>query len=156
MKKSIFTLCFLTIVLLSSCATIISGSRQTVKISSEPSYATVYINEIEVGKTPLEKSLKRNQEYNVIIKLDGYQPYETLISKKFNAWYLGNILLGGVIGLVIDPITGAMHKLTPEELNTQLNNGTAFSSKGKNIYLTVALEINPDWEKVGQLEKIGL
>lgn len=153
MKKSVIAFSMLSVFLLSSCATIISGSRQTVKISSEPSSATVYINEVEIGKTPIERSLKRNQEYNLVIKLDGYQQYETLISKEFNAWYLGNILFGGIIGLIIDPITGALYKLSPEELNAQLDNGTAFSSKGKNIYLAVSLDIDPTWEKVGQLEK---
>lgn len=153
MKIIIKTVLLSAILLTTSCATIISGSRQTIKISSEPSSATIFINEIEVGKTPLEKSLKRNQEYQVLLKLDGYQSYETLISKKFNAWYLGNILFGGIIGLVIDPITGAMYKLTPKELNANLNSGTAFRTEGKYIYLTVSMDIDPNWEKIGQLEK---
>ncbi len=140
--------------LLGSCATIISGSRQTIKISSQPSQATVFINEVKIGKTPLEKSLKRNQEYNVVIKLDGYQPYETLIKKEFNAWYIGNILFGGIIGLVVDPITGAMYKLSPKELNANLNKGVSFTTKGKDIYLAVSLKIDPNWQKIGQFEKI--
>ena len=41
------------------CATIISGSRQNVEITSEPSSAKVYINEIEIGQTPVQKNLKR-------------------------------------------------------------------------------------------------
>jgi len=153
MKASIKSIILLGTIVLSSCATIVSGSRQTVKIFSTPSAATVYINEVEIGKTPIEKKLKRNQEYQVLLKLEGYQPYETLLSKKFNAWYLGNILLGGVIGLIIDPITGAMYKLTPEELHANLANSTAFKTVGKDIYLAISLEIDPDWEKVAQLEK---
>lgn len=140
--------------LLGSCATIISGSRQTIKISSQPIQATVFINEVKIGKTPLEKSLKRNQNYNVVIELDGYQPYETLIKKEFNAWYIGNIVLGGIIGLIIDPITGAMYKLSPKELNANLNKGVSFTTKGKDIYLAVSLKIDPNWQKIGQFEKI--
>ncbi|MDA9056417.1 PEGA domain-containing protein [Flavobacteriaceae bacterium] len=155
MNTTIKVFLLFTILITSSCATIISGSRQTIKISSEPSSAKVYINEIEVGTTPLEKSLKRNQKYQLLIKLDGYQPYETLISKEFNAWYLGNILFGGIIGLILDPITGAMYKLTPEEIHTNLNSGTAYRTEGKDIYLTVSLDIDPNWEKVGQLKKIN-
>jgi hypothetical protein len=49
--KSLF-LCF--ILAISSCATIISGSRQMVEIDSDPIAATVYINEIEIGKTPVK------------------------------------------------------------------------------------------------------
>lgn len=153
MKNIIKATVLVALIFTSSCATIISGSRQVVKINSNPGSAKVYINEVEVGTTPVEKNLKRNQEYNILIKLDGYKSYETLLEKKFNAWYLGNILIGGVIGLVVDPITGAMYKLSPEELNANLEDKMVFTTKGKDIYVTVSLDIDPEWEKVGQLDK---
>jgi hypothetical protein len=142
-----------TIIMLSSCATIISGSRQTVEISSEPSSAKVYINEIEIGTTPVQRKLKRNQEYQLILKLDGYKTYETKLERKFNAWYIGNVLIGGIIGLIVDPITGAMHKLKPEEINGNLKSGTTYRTESGNIFVNISMEIDPSWEKVGQLEK---
>ncbi|MCH4822700.1 PEGA domain-containing protein [Gramella lutea] len=141
---------------LQSCATIVSGSRQTIKFNSMPASATVLINEVEIGKTPVEKDLKRNQEYQVLIKLDGYKTYKTTLSKKFNEWYIGNIVFGGIIGLVVDPITGAMYKLTPNELTSRLekdNSDIVFKDNGDDIHISVSLNIDPDWEKVGQLEK---
>ena len=90
-----------------------------------------------------------------MIKLEGYQNYETKLTKKFNGWYLGNIIFGGLIGLIIDPITGAMYDLTPNEINAQMNKGTAFRSNGKDVYIAIALNINPSWKKVGQLEKVN-
>ena len=152
--KTLFKILFVSSFLLfSNCATIISGSRQTIIISSQPSSAVVQINEVNAGKTPLEKSLKRNQDYRVSIKLDGYQPYETLISKEFNAWALGNIFIGGIIGIVVDLATGAVYKLSPKELNASLSKGTTFKTKGKDLYLAVTLDVDPNWEKIGQLEK---
>lgn len=155
MRKLISSLLVLSFFIFCSCATIISGSRQTVRFTSNPSAATVFINEVEIGKTPVFKSLKRNQEYDVVIKLDGYQPYHTSLVRQFNEWFLGNIILGGLIGLVIDPITGAIYKLSPEQIYAPLKNGTAFSSKGKNIYIAVALEIDEKWDKIGQLEPLN-
>ncbi len=138
--------------IITSCATIVSGSRQIVKISSEPASAEVFINEVQVGITPLEQNLKRNMEYNVVIKLSGYKPYETAITQAFNGWYLGNIVFGGIIGLIVDAGTGAMYRLTPEELSAKLQaDGSVFSSKGDNLYISVTLEVDPNWEKVGQL-----
>lgn len=142
-----------SLVLLSSCATIISGSRQSVEISSEPSSAIVYVNEIEIGKTPVQKKLKRNQEYQLILKLNGYKTYETKLEKKFNAWYIGNVLIGGLVGLIVDPITGAMFKLKPEEIDGNLKGGTTFKTESGNLYVKISMEIDPNWEKVGQLEK---
>ena len=154
MRKIIFkTFLFSSILIFSSCATIISGSRQYVEISSEPSSAKVYINEIEIGKTPVQKNLKRNQKYQLILKLDGYKTYESKLEKKFNVWYIGNAFIGGSIGLVVDAITGAMFKLKPEEIDGNLKGGTTFKTQNGNIYIKIGLEIDPNWEKVGQLEK---
>jgi hypothetical protein len=139
---------------LSSCATIVSGSKQLVKFTSNPSSASIFIDEVEVGKTPFEIKLERKKEHHIMIKLDGYKTYETNLTKKFNAWYIGNIAFGGFIGLIIDPITGAMYKLTPTEISAEMQKGVAFKSSKNNIYIAIALEIDSNWEKIGHLEKI--
>ncbi|MGJ7030902.1 PEGA domain-containing protein [Niabella hirudinis] len=154
MRKSFFILTITVSVLCTGCATIISGSRQLVKFNSTPASATVYIDEVEVGKTPYEMKLKRNKEHHVMIKLDGYRTYETNLKKGFNAWYIGNIAIGGLVGLIIDPITGAMYKLSPNAINAEMEQGTTFKGDKRNIYVAVSLKIDPHWEKVGQLEKL--
>lgn len=154
MRKSIFITAVVSSILLSSCATIISGSKQLIKFTSKPSSATVFIDEVEVGKTPFEVRLKRKKEHHVMIKLEGYKTFETNLTKKINAWYIGNIGLGGLIGIIIDPITGAMYKLSPSEIKAEMQKGVAFKSNKNNIYIAVALEIDPNWEKVAQLEKL--
>ena len=153
MRKTIISSTLVFALLTSSCATIVSGSKQNVKFSSTPAAATIFIDEVEVGKTPFEIKLARKSEHTVMLKLEGYQTYETKLTKKFNGWYIGNILIGGVIGLIIDPITGAMYNLSPDEVNAQMTSGTAFKSNGKDVYVAVALNIDPTWKKVGQLEK---
>jgi hypothetical protein len=155
MKKSIISCSLALTLLFSSCATIISGSKQNVKFASNPSSASIFIDEVEVGKTPFEIKLARKSEHSVLIKLDGYQTYQTNLTKEFNAWYLGNILIGGLIGLIIDPITGAIYNLSPNEINAQMNKGTVFNSSKRDIYIAVALNIDPNWKKVGQLEKVN-
>ncbi len=155
MKKSIISCSLALTLLFSSCATIISGSKQNVKFASNPSSASIFIDEVEVGKTPFEIKLARKSEHSVLIKLDGYQTYQTNLTKEFNAWYLGNILIGGLIGLIIDPITGAIYNLSPSEINAQMNKGTVFNSSKRDIYIAVALNIDPNWKKVGQLEKVN-
>lgn len=154
MRKSSFFVCFIAILLTSSCATIISGSRQTVTFLSTPKHAKVLIDEVEVGRTPFQTKLARKREYAVMIKLDGYLPYETKLTKKFNAWYIGNIAIGGLIGLIIDPITGAIYNLTPKEIDAQLQQGSAFKSSKKDVNIAVSLTIDESWNKIGQLKKL--
>jgi hypothetical protein len=153
MKKTIILSSLALTLFTTSCATIVSGSKQNVKFSSNPSTATIFIDEVEVGKTPFEIRLERKNEHSVRIKLEGYQTYETRLTKKFNGWYIGNLLFGGIIGLIIDPITGAMYNLSPSEINAEMNKGTAFKSNKNDIYIAVALNIDPTWKKIGQLEK---
>jgi hypothetical protein len=153
MKKTIIACSLAFTLLLSSCATIVSGSKQNVKFTSNPSAATIYIDEVEVGKTPFEMKLARKSEHQVLIKLEGYQTYQTSLTKKLNGWFFGNILIGGLIGIIIDPITGAMYNLTPKEINAEMAKGTAFNYKKGEVYVAVALEIDPNWKKIGQLEK---
>src|SRR5690606_40130446 len=88
MKKSFF---FVVLsITLTSCATIMSGAKQNVKISSSPSQATVIVDSLEIGKTPLKTKLKRKQNHIVRLELEGYQPYEIELKRKFNAWIIGN------------------------------------------------------------------
>ncbi|WP_407478317.1 PEGA domain-containing protein [Elizabethkingia meningoseptica] len=154
MKKKFLIFGFSTLLLTTSCATIVSGSKQTVNFTSTPSEATVLIDGVEVGKTPFETKLERKSVHSVVIKLDGYQPYETKLTKQFNAWYLGNILFGGIIGLVVDPITGAIYNLTPKQVNAQLAQGTAFKKSKDGISIAVSLKVDENWTKVGQLVKL--
>lgn len=153
MKIIFKSIVLLSVFMLSSCATIISGSRQNVEIASEPSSAKVYINEIEVGNTPIQQNLKRNQEYNVVLKLDGFETYETKLEKNFNAWYIGNIVFGGLIGIIIDPITGAIFKLKPEDISGNPKSGTTYNTEGGKLLIKISMDIDPNSEKVGQLKK---
>ena len=155
MKKTVLIATLSLSLLISSCATIISGSKQKVNFRSNPAAASIFIDEVEVGKTPFEIKLERKKEHHVMIKLDGYQTYETNLTKKFNAWYLGNIVFGGLIGIIIDPITGAIYNLSPDEINAEMSKGTAFKGNKNDVYIAVALNIDPNWKKVGQLEKLN-
>lgn len=155
MKKTIFSLTLLSALILTSCATIVCGSKQEVSFNSTPTNASIFINEVEVGKTPFKTKLERNKEHSVVIKLEGFKPYETKLTKKFNAWYIGNIVFGGLIGLIVDPVTGAIYQLSPKDVNAQLEQGTAFNkSKNGEIFIAVSLEKDSDWKKIGQLEKL--
>jgi hypothetical protein len=140
--------------LMSSCATIVSGSRQVVKFDSTPTAATIIIDGVERGKTPFETKLRRADEHTVVIKLEGFKTYETKLTKKFNAWYLGNIIFGGLIGVIVDPLTGAIYSLSPNKVHGELNSNVTSVAKSNDLYIGIALELDPSWEKVGQLEKL--
>ena len=155
----------LVILMMSSCASIIHGPTQTVDFSSQPSGATITIDGKEYGNTPQAIELRRKgrekgdkskkQMYDVKVALDGYYPYELKIKREMDGWFLGNILFGGLIGIIVDASNGAMYKLAPDQIIAQMNKSTAMNNEDKDkIYFAVTLEIDPSWEKIGQMNKV--
>lgn len=153
-KVSFLVSAVIALFLITGCATIIHGTRQSVAISSNPSKAVVTIDGQERGSTPLTVDLKRNDTHSVKIELDGYLPYELNLNKKVDGWIAGNIIFGGLIGLAVDAITGGMYKLSPDEIMAELktSNNTAQVSKKDNIVVFVTMTPNPEWDMIGCLQ----
>jgi hypothetical protein len=140
MKKTILSFAMFAIAvptLFSSCATIFGKSSYPVSINSNPAGATVSITdkkskEVYKGQTPATVTLKSGAgffskaEYQVKITSPGYAEQVIPMNFKLNGWYFGNLLIGGVLGmLIIDPATGAMWKLDTPPINVTLNKSTA-------------------------------
>jgi hypothetical protein len=142
------------ILILANCATIMQGTNQSVGISSYPSGANITIDNLSHGTTPLTAKLSRKDNHVVKIELDGYLPYELALSRKVSGWVAGNILFGGLIGLAVDAISGGLYKITPEDVQANLEAVPKTSELNKDeLFLTVVLQPNPNWEKIGQLAK---
>lgn len=157
MKRSFLIICLIGVgaVLISGCASIIQGTRQNVGISSTPSGATVCVDNKECGKTPCVQELSRKDNHFVTITLDGYMPYEITLTKSVSGWIWGNIIFGGLIGLVVDAVDGAMYKLTPEQINAELvKQSASYLYKKNSLFVAVVLEKDPAWQKIGELERL--
>ena len=119
-------------ILFSSCATIFGKSSYPVSINTSPTGATVSITdkkskEVFKGTTPATVTLKSGAgyfskaEYQVKLSSPGYADQIIPVNYKLNGWYFGNLLIGGVIGmLIVDPATGAMWKLDTPPINVTL------------------------------------
>lgn len=74
-----------------------------------------------------------SEKYVVTFKKDGYDDANYTIHGSLDGWYIGNILLGGLIGmLIVDPATGAMWKL-PDVQSASLNENKSVSLSVKTI-----------------------
>lgn len=123
-------------------------------ISSSPTGAKVIIDNESQGTTPMTASLKRKEHHTIRIEMAGYQPYETKIIRKVDGWIIGNIIFGGLIGLGVDAITGGMYKLTPDQIESQLQKSAiTLTTETDQVFVTFVLEPEPSWEKIGQLKR---
>lgn len=117
--------------LLNGCASIVSGRHADVSIDSYPTNAHVVINDnkgraVASLNTPGVVSLKRNRrfflpaKYTAVIDAPGYEPAQVPIRSTVNPWILGNIVIGGVPGLIVDNATGAAWQPRESQIHRQL------------------------------------
>lgn len=150
---------------LSGCATIFEGSTQPVTFKSVPENAAISITnrageKIHAGTTPVTLTLKRgagyfkSESYSVKIEKDGFKQKELTVTGSVNGWYVGNILFGGLIGLlIIDPATGAMYDLAPDTVNASLEALDVKTSGAERSLTIVLAEDVPDevWKNTRQI-----
>lgn len=122
MKKQLLTT-LLTGILLSatSCATIITGTKDKITFNSTPEGAKVMHKGVEKCTTPCTAEIPRSLgKQMVTFEKEGFNSKEVKLTKTFNPVTLVNILLGGIIGLGIDTATGSITKYSPKEYKVEL------------------------------------
>ena len=119
MKKVLLVLSVvLGLGLFASCATIIApeGEKQIPVTVNVEGYE-VTVNGLPVGEASLVTVHKGDI---VVVTKDGYSTSSTMIQGKFNGWVLGNLILGGVIGIIVDAVTGNITKVTTPAVHAKL------------------------------------
>lgn len=126
------------------------SSPESLNIRSTPEQASVTItdevgNKIFEGKTPTTIMLEKKKgyfsgkKYYVKIYKDGFNEQTATVDTKITGWYFGNIIFGGLIGiLIVDPATGGMWTLDTNEINASLVNSQKVS-KTDSMKLEIAL-----------------
>lgn len=134
MKKSALiskSLASLGVFALAGCASIVSKSEYPVAIDSKPSGAEFTVTNrdgvvVHRGETPETITLPagagffQSQRYTIELEHEGCKARTAVLDTSMDGWYIGNIVFGGLIGLlIVDPATGAMWKL-PESVKYEL------------------------------------
>jgi hypothetical protein len=128
-RQLVFSLAILGSV--GGCASIISGRRADIAFETYPANAQVTIHDdrgrpVSTFTTPGVANLKRHGKfflparYMATISAPGYQTAQVAIGSTLNPWILGNIVIGGIPGLVIDSATGAAWKPKRSEIHQEL------------------------------------
>jgi hypothetical protein len=133
--------------LLAGCASIFNGQTQAISFQSEPTGASITVTNkagesVHSGTTPATVTLKRgagyfkSETYTVQYAKQGFKPKEVVVTSTMSGWYIGNILFGGLIGmLAVDPVTGGMY-VFPDTVSAPLEAASS-PSAGRSIELKV-------------------
>ena len=117
MKKNVrmSVLAMMSAMMLSSCATIVTGTTPSVTIEGdveEPvTIKTSYLT-YENVMLPVQVKLKRKHldGQRIEVTSENYSFQDLLVRKSVNEWAFGNILIGGLIGWGIDLLTNAVSR----------------------------------------------
>jgi hypothetical protein len=167
MKIRSILACAVASIAASGCATIVAKSSQTITVSSVPDAASVSIvnkggTAVHSGTTPITVTLKKGrgyfkpESYTIRFAKDGYQAREVTVRGEVNGWYFGNVIFGGLIGLLaVDPATGAMYTLKPDAVGATLDS-LKVSRTDDGQSLTVILLASVPLARLDQLVPISM
>ena len=140
-KKPIYIISIF--LLLSSCASILTGSKRSVLFESNPSGALVYVNGFEQGKTPT--ILRVEADDRIDFRLDNYRERVVVMDSDFN---LVAIINGfSLIGWGIDALTGSLKRVNTKYVKVSLeksSNGNAFIGDAIKHGKITEVKINTD------------
>ena len=108
--------------MLSGCATIFSGTEDAVTFDSTPQGATVMIDGLERGKTPVTLNVQRPGLFtnkSIELKLEGYENRTFVLQKQLNSMAFLNLFNGA--GWLLDIVTGAITKYEPTNYSIDLS-----------------------------------
>jgi hypothetical protein len=101
----------------SGCATVTRGRTEQLTVLSEPSGASIRLSNGNTGVTPATFIVPRKGDVYVTVFKDGYETAGVVVPAKISSngavGFLGNAIVGGVLGGGIDVYTGATLSHTP-------------------------------------------
>jgi hypothetical protein len=126
MKQFLAVLALGMTVLLGGCATVTTGTTQSINIDSDPQAAECTLTRegaaLGTVTTPSPLTIKRHAAtVHVVCRKSGYEDGRSVMNSRFETASAGNFLVGGIIGVMVDASSGAnsrydthvMVRLTP-------------------------------------------
>ena len=115
----------------SSCASILRTHKLNVEvpISGEPVNATVYVNDIAVGVTPMTYTVTKRRKHHVKIEKEEYYSQNYKIARKLSPlWTAISVVTGSFPGLgipvIIDFATNSLYNIKGQEIKYILDKET--------------------------------
>ena len=107
------------LLLFASCASLMTGPTDSIDIESNPPGATFTTNLGIQGTTPATITVPDDKTVMLTVSAPGYQTATVTLQPRMSGWFLGNLVFGGIVGIIIDLISGNW-RVHDDEVNVQL------------------------------------
>lgn len=122
MKKTLIVLfAVLVVLMVSSCATILSDDSSSIIVNTEPVGALIKVDGIPSGTTPARLLLDNDSSHTIEVSMEGYETQTFNVKKSVKwGWQVVDLLLAPGVGNVVDFITSKGYSLRPNKINVVL------------------------------------
>lgn len=137
MKKILIAASLASVMLTTGCATIVNDDYVQIPVTTVPSEASIEVNGSSYQSPAIVPVPRGQGDFVMKISKDGYQPVSIFLNQSLDGWVWGNVIFGGIIGLVVDFATGDAYDISPDVVNQSLTGAeiTKTDSKGINVVL---------------------
>lgn len=122
MKATRFVAVLSSTFLLTGCGAILHGSRQDIAVQSSVPGTTVQTSPTAMSTTaPGTLNLERKNNYVLTFSAPGYQSANVAVTNSIGVGtVIADVLLTGLVGVVVDGLTGSWYGLNPETASATL------------------------------------
>ena len=129
----------LLLLALTGCGTIFGGTTELVSIQTTPPGVSVTTVPVTGPlTTPTSVALERKNNYQLTFLAEGYESAEFQIRRQMRTGILvADILLTGLIGVVVDAVTGGWYQLEPKTVTLSLQSATATAPDDIEVFVSI-------------------
>lgn len=139
--------------LTTGCATVTTGTSQTVAVDTKPEGADCRFTRkgdpvASINPTPgIITVSKSDTHLDILCRKNGYQDAVAELGSSFQAMTVGNVLIGGVVGLIIDAASGAAMKYPSSVTITLVPDSFASVAERDKFYDEMRTEFLAEYER---------
>ncbi|HEY7841761.1 MAG TPA: hypothetical protein VIC61_09350 [Gammaproteobacteria bacterium] len=143
------------------CATVTTGTTQAITVETTPPGATCKLMRegqliAAVNPTPGSATIgKDKDEIEINCEKDGFLPTSQSLTSTFQGATLGNILLGGIIGVFIDAGSGAANKYPTSLMITLVPESFASMDERDRYFDDLVTGLNTRFEEMAKDKKVA-
>ena len=128
------------------CGVIFGGTRENITATSAPDGARITMSP-SAGSftTPASMSLERKHNYTLTFTKDGYEPATFQINRSIRGGIVVlDVLFTGLLGVIIDAVTGGWYKLEPKSAVVALTRAEGFTNGPETVEINISVGPSED------------
>lgn len=118
------------VLVLAGCGALFNSGPASVIFTSSPNESEVWINGNRMGVTPVSLQLQKSQNHTVVFRKAGYSDQTYDLARKISVGYVILDVLGGVVPVIVDAVTGSWYTLSTNSVNVTLSPTASMEMEG--------------------------